>query len=210
MHKVILVDDHPMLRVGIADLLKKNGWSVVAEVGRADQAKAAMLLHRWDLTILDVQLPDRDGIELLQELRSEGVTGRVLVHSMMEEATVGTRVFKAGANGYLNKGCTADELLEAATRVVTGGTYASPALVTELIGSLASNQPAHLYEALSNREYQVMCQIAYGKTPTKIAEDLDCSPNTISTYRARILHKLHLKNSMEIMRYAITHRLIQI
>lgn len=208
MRKVILVDDHPLIRHGMSDLLVSNDWQVVADVGRGDLAKLAITQHQWNLVILDVQLPDRNGIELLQELRSEGVLGPVLVHSYLPESTVGTRVFKAGGNGYLNKGCSADELLEAATRVADGGTYASPALVTELVGSLASKQPVQLHESLSSREYQVMCQIAYGKTPTKIAEELSCSPNTISTHRHRILQKLKLKTSPEIIRYALAHRLI--
>lgn len=210
MRKVIVVDDHPVLRRGIAGLLNSNGWLVVAEVGRAADVKPAMLTHVWDVTILDVQLPDGDGIDLLRELRQQGIKGPVLVHSMVDETVIGTRVFKAGGNGFINKSCSPEELLEATERVAAGGTYASPALVTELVGSLASNQPAQLHEALSDREYQVMCLIAYGKTPATIAEELKCSPNTISTYRARILQKLRLKNSAEIMRYAVTYRLIQL
>lgn len=210
MGAVILVDDHPLIRQGLAYLLMRQGWTVAAEVSLASGVKPAMLTHPWDITILDVQLPDQDGIELLQSLRKEGILGPVLIHSQLSEASIGTRAFKAGANGVIHKGCDPTELWRAIELVAGGQHYASPNLVGELVGNMAGKPASQPHDILSDREYQVLCQIGYGKQPQEIAEILGCSPNTISTYRARILQKLKLKNSMEIMRYAISNRLIQI
>lgn len=206
--KVIIVDDHAMLRRGLCQTFNDLGWEVVAEAGRAQDAVGAFKNLEWDLGILDVNLPDKNGLDLLHDLRREGVAGPILVHSLLPDSAVAARVFKIGGNGFINKGCNPDELILAAKRVAEGGRYVSPRFAEDLAESLSTGQPMHPHDALSDREYQVMCQIAYGKSPGQIAEMLGCNINTISTYRARLLAKLKLKNSMEVMRYAIAHRLV--
>lgn len=208
MHRIVIIDDHPMLRKGLAQLFEARDWRVVAEAGTALEAEAKLKTVGWDLAILDIHLPDQNGLDFLAKLREEGVSGAVLVHSMLPDESVGSRVFKSGGNGFVNKGCSPEELITAVERVLAGGKYVSPKIADMLAGSLVTGGPAQPHEALSDREYQVMCQIAYGKTPRQIAETLGCNVNTISTYRARILSKLKLKTSMDIMKYAIAHRLV--
>ncbi|GBG14866.1 LuxR family transcriptional regulator [Novimethylophilus kurashikiensis] len=210
MSNIIIIDDHPMLRNGIGQLFQAQGWSVVAEAGTAAEGEKLLYTKTWDLAVLDIHLPDRNGLEMLTDIRGMGISGPVLVHSMLPDSTVGPRVFKAGGNGLVNKGCSPDELVSAAKRVMAGGRYVSAEFADVLAGTLVSNAPAHPHESLSDREYQVMCHIANGKTPKQIAENIGCNVNTISTYRSRILQKLKLKTSMDIMRYALTNRLVLI
>lgn len=209
MSRIIIIDDHPLLRSGIAQLFQSIGWEIIAEAGTAAEGARHLQRKDWSLAILDIHLPDKNGLEMLAEARASGVTGPVLVHSMLPDTSVGGRVFKAGGNGLVNKGCAPEELLNAAKRVMNGGKYVSAEFAEVLAGTLTQGSKAvQLHESLSEREFQVMCLIAQGRTPSMIAAEIGCNVNTISTYRARILAKLHLKTTMDIMRYALTHRLV--
>lgn len=208
MEQVFIVDDHSSVRWGVTALLEKNGYSVSAQAGTLQEARLCAISKPWTLAIVDLQLPDGDGLELVQELRDKGMVQPILVHSMIPDAAVAARVFKAGGNGFINKGSESDALIAAVKRVAAGGRYVSPAYAEELAAGLCLGGATNPHEKLSEREYKVMCYLAMGKTPTQVASLLDCNVNTISTYRARILKKLGLQSSMDIVRYALSRRLV--
>lgn len=200
-----------MVRKGVTMLLHELGWSIAAEACSLQQANAAIRTSYWTMMVLDLNLPDGDGLDLIQELRSAGYKQPILVHSLMPDAAVAARVFKAGGNGFISKTCEPDEFLAACRKVDAGGRYVSPEYAEELALSLSIGaSTTNLHERLSEREFQVMCLIAVGKTPTEVAEELGCNVNTISTFRSRILKKLDLKSSMEIMRYALSRKLVNL
>lgn len=206
--QVLLIDDHPAVRRGMGELLAELGWEVVGECGSLAQARILSKTVLWTMAVLDLTLPDGHGVDLLSEWRAAGETRPILVHSVLPDESIAARVFKAGGNGYINKGSDPADFQAAAKKVAAGGRYVSQEFAETLAMSLTGEKQAQPHEHLSPREYQVMQLIAEGKTPGQIAEALGCNVNTISTYRARILKKLGLKTSMDIMRYALTRRLV--
>lgn len=206
MQSVVLVDDHPALRRGMGELLREMGWDVVGQYGSLAEARREMLMLDWSMAVLDLNLPDGSGFDLLSWLRENGLNQPVLVHSVLPDAAAAARVFKLGGNGFLNKGASAEEFQTAARKLADGGRFVSPSFAEELAATLAGGQLPH--ESLSTREYEVMLLIAQGKTPGQVASALSINVNTISTYRARILKKLSLGTSMDIMRYALSRRLV--
>ncbi|WP_269765328.1 response regulator transcription factor [Burkholderia ubonensis] len=210
MPEVVVVDDHSMVRKGVTMLLHELGWAVSAEASSLQQANAAIRTAYWSMMVLDLNLPDGDGLDLIQNLRSAGYKQPILVHSLMPDAAVAGRVFKVGGNGFISKTCEPDEFLNACRKVEAGGRYVSPEYAEELAMSLAVGNPSNPHEKLSEREYKVMCLIAAGKTPTEVASAIGCNVNTISTFRSRILKKLELKTSADIMRYALSRKLVNL
>ena len=209
--EVVVVDDHSMVRKGVTMLLQELGWAVSAEASSLQQANAAVRTTYWSMMVLDLNLPDVDGLDLIQELRSAGYKQPILVHSLMPDAAVAARVFKVGGNGFISKTCEPDDFLAACRKVDAGGRYVSPEYAEELAMTLAIGaSTTNPHEKLSEREYQVMCLIAAGKTPSEVAKAIGCNVNTISTFRSRILKKLDLKTSMDIMRYALSRKLVNL
>jgi two-component system invasion response regulator UvrY len=208
---VVVVDDHSMVRKGVTMLIEEMGWTVAGQAATLQQARDVLKSTEWTMLVLDLNLPDGDGLAFLQELRAGGHKQPVLVHSLMPDSAVAARVFKAGGNGFIGKTCEPEHFQAACRKVLAGGRYVSAEYAEELAMSLgggASSVGTHLHEKLSEREYQVMCLIAAGKSPGQVAEALGCQVNTISTFRARILKKLDLKTSMDIMRYALARKLV--
>ena len=206
--EVVVVDDHSMVRKGVAMLVQELGWEVCSEAASLQSARVAVRTLNWSMMVLDLQLPDGDGLELIQELRSAGYKQPILVHSLMPDSAAAGRVFKVGGSGFINKTCDPADFLAACQKVAAGGRYVSPEYAEELVmqaGGAASTNP---HEKLSEREYQVMCQIAAGKSPTEVAAAIGVEVGTISTFRARILKKLELKTSPDIMRYALSRKLV--
>ena len=208
MGHVLIVDDHSSVRLGVAMLLERHDFTVSGEAGTLREARLMALTRPWTVAIIDLQLPDGDGLDLVQELRSNGRSEPILVHSMVPDSAAAARVFKAGGNGFINKGSAPEELIAAVKRVAAGGRYVSQAYAEELAGGLGGDGGANPHEKLSEREYKVMCLLAAGKTSTQVAELIDCSVNTISSYRARILKKLGLKTNIEVTRYALLRHLV--
>lgn len=206
--EVVVVDDHSMVRKGVSQLVQDLGWNVAAQAASLQQAREVLKNTEWSMLVLDLNLPDGDGLEFLQELRAAGVKQPVLVHSLMPDSAVAARVFKAGGNGFIGKTCEPEDFQAACRKVIAGGRYVSAEYAEELATGLAGGGSANPHEKLSDREYKVMCLIAAGKTPSEIAVDIECNVNTISTFRARILKKLDLKTSTEIMRYALSRKLV--
>lgn len=202
--KVLVVDDHSVVRKGVIEILQDELGAV--EFGEADSASDAIRLSRsgdWDLVVLDISLPGRNGLDVLKEIKQDEKAPLVIVLSMHSEDQYGARALKAGADGYLTKESAPDELGRAVKRVLSGHKYVSSELAESLAVALNHKHPEAPHENLSDREYEVLCLIASGKTVSNIAEQLSLSPKTISTYRARVLEKMRMKNNAELTAYAI-------
>lgn len=208
MIKILIADDHALLRRGLVEILAHHLTDVVCgEAENATQALTQVQEHKWDLVILDVSMPGRSGIDALADLKQMRPKLPVLVLSMHPEDQYGKRVLRAGAAGYLNKGSAPEELLKAIRKVLAGGRYVSPALAEVLAMDLGgrTDQPPH--EQLSSRELEVLRLIGSGRTISQIADLLHLSATTVSTYRARILEKMKLTTTAELMKYAVRNRL---
>ena len=205
--RILIADDHPIFRAGLKETLAKD--PSVESIGEADDGHKTLELarkKRWDAVVLDIQMPGRDGLEVLQELRREQPTLPVLILSAHPEDQLALRLLKAGAAGYLTKEKAPEVLLTAIRKVVSGGKYINESLAEKVVFGFESEKLPH--ETLSNREYQVMRMIASGKTMQEIGKGLFLSVRTVSTYRARILEKMNMNSNAEIIRYAVDHKLI--
>jgi two-component system invasion response regulator UvrY len=208
--KILIVDDHALLRRGIISLLREHLPG--PEFGEAESSRegfSAILRQPWDLVILDVNIPGRNGLELLRDIRKVKPSMPVLVISAHEERDYAVRALKLGAAGYISKEAAADVLATAVQRVLGGGRYVSPSVAELLAGSLAraaAAEPTH--ELLSNRELQVLRLIASGRTLKQIGDALALSEKTVATYRARIAGKMGLQTNVDLTRYAMRHGLV--
>ncbi|MFH0991425.1 MAG: response regulator transcription factor [bacterium] len=209
MIRILIVDDHVMFREGLKQILARHSdMRVVDEAGSGPEAISKVLQHKLDVVLLDISLPGRSGPELLLEIKKERPELAVLVVSMHPENQYAVRMMKAGASGYLTKESAADQLISAIRKVAIGGRYISSKLAEEMAVALDTNLPKLPHQMLSNREFQVMRMLASGKSLKEIADDLFLSEKTVTTYRARVLEKMKLKNNVELTLYAIEHTLL--
>ena len=209
MIKLIIVDDHAVVRKGLKQIFEEAPDIVVTdEAGSGSELLEKIRQKKFDVVLLDISMPGRDGLDVLKELKVERPELHVLVFTMFPEEQYAVRVLKAGASGYLNKESEPEELIEAIRKVSQGRKYVSPELAEILASNLEITGEAPLHESLSDREFQVMCMIGSGKTVSEIAKELSLSINTISTYRIRILEKLNMKTNAEITHYAIKNQLV--
>ena len=207
--RVVIVDDHLMLRRGIAQILGENpAISVVGEAAGGPDLMRLLRTDGADVVLLDIALNDRDGFDVLKQLRSEFPQVAVLMLSTYPESQFGVRALKSGAAGYLNKGCSTEQLFEAIARVARGGLFVTPELAERLAFGVRSDTPASPLDSLSNREMQVLKLLASGHSVGDIARELSLSANTISTYRARLFEKLDIKNPVELVSFAARHQLV--
>jgi len=207
--RVLIVDDHAMVRRGLRALLSDEfHGAAFGEAADATQAVEELRKHEWDVVLLDITLPGKSGLDFLKELKTERPRLPVLVLSGHKEDQFAVRVLKAGAGGYMTKESAPEELAKAVRKVLAGGRYVSPGLAEKLALGVSKDLTRMPHETLSDREYDVMSRIASGRTVTEIAQDLSLSAKTISTYRARVLEKLGVKNSAEIVQYAIRNGLV--
>ena len=209
MIRVVVVDDHAVVREGLKRIISENpGMEVTGEAG--DGIEAMKVIHGapCDVVVLDITMPNRSGLDVLKQLHLESPHLPVLVLSMHSEDQYAVRVLRAGASGYLTKESAPAKLVKAIRKVVRGGRYVSAELAERLAVHLNSDSTKAPHEILSDREYQVLCMIASGKTVTMIGEELELSVKTISTYRVRLLEKLGMKNNAELTRYAIKEGLV--
>jgi DNA-binding NarL/FixJ family response regulator len=207
--RIMIADDHSAIRSGVKHILV-NEFSL-PEFGYATNAAEVFQLVKeqsWDLIILDIDLPGRNGLEILKQLKEELVNIPVLVFSFHREEQIAVRALKSGAFGYLAKDAADTELVKAITTIFAGRKYISPQVSEQLLSNLENPQNKPVHELLSDREYQTLLFIASGKTVTEIADELSLSHPTISTYRARILQKMGMKNNAEITSYAIRQNLV--
>jgi DNA-binding NarL/FixJ family response regulator len=208
--KVLIADDHPVVRQGLKLMLKAD--PEVDVVGEArDGDEAFDLAHKvdWDVAVFDYSMPGRGGVELLSDVKHDYPDKPVLILSIYPEDPHGLRALKAGAAGYISKETAGEELTAAVKKAASGGRYVSPALAEKLASRLTPEQERPPHERLSDREYRVMWLLATGKTLHEIAEEMRLSPSTVSTYRGRILKKLSLHTNVDLVHYAMKHRLIE-
>jgi len=209
MIRVVVVDDHAVVREGLKRIISENpGMAVTGEAGDGHEALKLIRGGACDVVLLDITMPNKSGLDVLKELHTEVPRLPVLVLSMHSEDQYAVRVLRAGAAGYLTKESAPAKLVQAIRKVVRGGKYVSPSLAEKLVSDLGTDTERPPHEVLSDREYQVLCLIASGKTVSEIGAELALSVKTISTYRVRILEKLRMKNNAEITRYAIKERLV--
>ena len=207
--RILIADDHPVVRAGLKEILAaEHDMEVAGEATDGDTLLGLASQCEWDVAIVDYSMPGCSGTDLVKALRQRYPDRPVLVLSMLPEDVHAGQVFKAGGAGYINKESATEELTGALRKVVGGGKYVSAAFAEKLASGLATGRDKPLHDTLSDREYRVMWLLASGKHINEIAEEIFLSPSTISTYRARILKKLGLANNAELVRYAVSHRLI--
>jgi two-component system, NarL family, invasion response regulator UvrY len=209
MIRVLVVDDHPVVRRGLRQVLEEESdVRVTGEAGGAPEARAQLEQAEFDIVVLDLSMPEVQGVSLLQEMHQLRPDLGVLVLSIHPEEQYALRCLRAGARGYVHKGSAAEELVGAIRTVVGGRRYLSDAFAESLLRDADSGGPAP-HERLSAREAQVLTGIASGRSVTQIAAEIGVSVKTVSTYRTRMLEKLGIASNAEATRYALEHRLLE-
>jgi two-component system invasion response regulator UvrY len=208
MIRVLIADDHDIVREGVKQIVSETSDITVG--GEARTGAEALDRAReggWDVVILDLNLPDRPGLDVLGQLRAVNGDVPVLILSMHGEASYAARALKAGASGYVSKSTAREHLVIAIRKLANGERFLTPELAESLaFGMMGARSSGH--QSLSDREFQVLCLIAAGKPPREIAAELNLSVKTVATHRARLLQKMGLRNNAELVRYAIDHQLL--
>jgi DNA-binding NarL/FixJ family response regulator len=207
--RILIADDHPIFRAGVKEILLKE--KDVESIGEADTGHKVLELarkQRWDVVLLDLTMPGKDGLEALQELRRERPALPILVLSAHPEDQLALRLLRSGAAGYLTKDKAPEVLLTAIRKVLRGEKYISESLAEKIALDTVSGATESLHETLSQREYQVMIMLVAGKTAKEIAKQLFLSIRTVSTYRARVLEKMKMKTNAELIRYALQNKIV--
>ena len=207
--RILIVDDHAIVRVGLKQILmEEQGDFVFGEAGCANEAFKLLAEHHWDLLLLDINLPNKNGIEILKQIRTMNKQIPVLVLSMYPEDQYAIRALKAGASGYMTKETAPECLLDAISKVASGGRYISPVLAEQLASEVQSGRNLQPHSVLTDREFEIFKLIASGKTVSEIGEELSLSVKTVSTYRTRILNKMGLRHNAQITHYAVKYNLV--
>jgi len=211
MIKILIADDHAIVREGLKQIVAEEKDMLVAgEAGNANEMFELLKKEDFAIIILDISMPGRSGLEALKFLRKNYPEVPALMLSMFSEEQYGLRALKAGAAGYLKKVSAPTELVSAIRKIVSGGKYINQSLAEKLADEYDSGRKERMHDKLSDREYQIMCLIASGKSAEEIALDLSISINTVYSYRNRILEKMHLKSNVELTQYALQNKLIEI
>ena len=209
MIRILVADDHAVVRNGLKQIVGDTpDMVVVAEATNGQETLNKALENDYDVVLLDITMPDRSGLDILKEIKSQKPELPVLILSMHPEEQYAVRALKAGAAGYLTKESAPEELIRAMRKVSCGGKYITSSLAEKLASFLETGAEKSLHQALSDREYQVLCMIASGKRVKQIAEELLLSAKTVSTYRSRVLRKMNMNNNIELTHYAIQNQLV--
>jgi two-component system invasion response regulator UvrY len=209
MIKILIADDHAIVREGLKQIVAETADMAVAdEASNGHEVLSKALNHDYDVIVLDITMPGIQGLDVLKRIKEQRPRLPVLILSMHPEEQYALRVIKAGAAGYLTKESASDELIQAIRKVSLGKKYITSSLAEKLAADLGTDAENPPHESLSDREYQVMCMIAEGKTVKHIADELYLSVKTISTYRSRILGKMGMNSNAELTRYALQNHLI--
>jgi two-component system invasion response regulator UvrY len=212
MSRVLIADDHAVVRAGYKQFLDADpSIATVGEAASGNETLDALRKQDWDLLLMDISMPDRSGLDILKHVVTGYPDVRVLIMSGLPEQQYARNVLRAGASGYLSKGGSSDEFLKAVRTVLVGRRYVSATLAEAMAGDLDNkqdqSQPIHTH--LSQREFQIFCKLAAGSSVTEIGKELSLSVKTVSTYRSRILEKMHFSTNAEITGYALRNGLIQ-
>jgi two-component system, NarL family, invasion response regulator UvrY len=206
--KILLTDDHSVVRAGIKSIISEKIKNChFGEAGNAADTLRLLKESKWDILVLDLNLPDRSGLDILKGIKSINSDMGILVLSMYPEEQFAQRILKAGADGYVNKDSAPDELVEAILLIQSGKKYISPA-VGQLLANSLNEKAEFSHKKLSDREYQVMLLIAQGKSLTEIAQELFISVKTVHTYKNNIYQKMSFKSNSEIVHYVNHHKLL--
>jgi two-component system invasion response regulator UvrY len=209
--KILIADDHAIVREGLKQIVaEEKDILVEGEAENSEQLMELLEKGKWSLVVLDINMPGKSGLEALKDIKLQYPELPVLILSMFSEDQYGIRAIKAGASGYLKKVSAPTELVTAIRKIVSGGKYINPSLAEKLADKFGDTSKASLHENLSDREYQIMCNIALGKSAEEIAQDLSISINTVYTYRNRILDKMSMKSNVELTQYVLSNKLIEI
>lgn len=209
MIRILIADDHAIVREGLRQVVSQTSDMVVAdEASTGREALEKALVNDYDVVVLDISFPDRNGLDVLKEIKSQKPKLPVLILTIHPERQIAVRALKAGASGYLTKASAPNELTEAIRKVSSGGGYVTSSLAEKLAFMLRTGSERPLHETLSDREYQVMCKIASGKTVKETAAEMFLSPKTVSTYRSRVLEKMKMETNADLTDYVLKHRLI--
>jgi two-component system, NarL family, invasion response regulator UvrY len=210
MPSVLIADDHAMMRRGLRHYLEQDrSIEAIGETATGAETLQLLCEGHWDLVILDINLPDRSGIDLLRQIRSDHPNTRVLVLSGFAEKQYAIASLRGGASGYLAKDEAPEELMRAVHTVLAGRRFVTATLGEMLLTTLDEPSDQPLHAALSQREFQILCKLAVGRSVSEIAQELSLSAKTVSTYRARVLEKMHLSTNADLTTYALRNALIR-
>jgi len=210
MQRVIIADDHPVVCKGLKEILLENFDEVmVDEAGTGRELMEKIRKNNYDLVLLDISLPDANGLDVLSDMRKRRPRLPVLVISVYPEEMYAVRALRTGAQGYLTKQSASEELVKAVRRVASGKRYVNPAFALRMVVDFESDSERPAHEKLSNREFQVMRMFGSGKTVKEIADELNLSINSIRTYRVRIMEKIGVRGTKGLIRYALMHGLTE-
>lgn len=207
MIRILVADDHPLVREGLKKvLIRQPDMKVVCEAGDSQELLLQLQQHDLDVVIMDLAMPGKSGLEVLKEVKERFPDLPVLILSMYPEERFAVRTIRAGAAGYLTKESAPQELVKAIRHIVQGRKYITPTVAERLASDDATKKPPH--ETLSDRELQILCLIASGKTVKEIANELSLSISSIRTYRSRILEKMNMRSDNDLTQYALRNQLI--
>lgn len=210
MIKVLVADDHAVVRRGLRQILAETPDILVAgEAKSAPEVRQLVREQRWDVVVLDLNMPGGSGLELLGELHRENPGTRVLVLTVYQEGQYAVRAIKAGAAGFLTKESAPEKLIEAVRKIAAGGRYISPELAETLASMVAGEAGGAPHERLSDREFEVFKMLASGRTVSQVAGELALSVKTVSTHRTRILKKMEMKTNAELTHYAVRNGIVE-
>lgn len=209
MIRILMADDHAIVRRGLRQILNEGSAACqIDEASTGQEVLKKVYDGVFDILVLDISLPDRNGLELVREIKSVKPKLPILMLSVHPEEQYAIRALKAGVSGYLNKESAPEQLIQAIERIVAGGRYISPSLAETLADTVGGELEGAPHETLSDREFTVLLRIGAGKSVSEIADELGLSVKTVSTYRARILEKMNMHSNADLIRYVIDHKLI--
>lgn len=209
MTSVFIADDHVLVREGLKKILRdEHDIAVVGEARTAGEVEAGVAKSKCEILILDLSLPDKPGLEVLKDIKARFPRLRVLILSTYPEDRFAIRCLKAGADGYLSKDSAAEELVAALRRVASGRKYFSEAVSEELADDLTHGTHTLLHKTLTDREFEIFCQLGSGRTISEIASALNLSISTVNTHRAHILEKMNMESNVQLISYALENKLV--